>query len=215
MIEVDERQTRFRDTRDSNVEANVVLVPLEGRSIDDDENFSSAFAQAFDDIFFPDVLANWETKAHTFKRHWPRQRPLVKHSFFVEHAIIGQLDLGAHSRHLAAVDQHDRVINLVAVRPDGADDDSRSSDEIHSKPLDCGATRGGKGWLLDEVFGRIAADEKFREYDQVGALVRRFGTRAHELGCVAAQISQHRVHLRQRNSQGRCLCHLTSRSELQ
>ena len=125
--------------------------------------------QAFDDVGAPDVLADRHAEAHAAEVDRPRHGPGREHALFVEHAVVRQVDLEAHRFDLAVIDQHDGVVDVSVLGPDGAGEDRRAGPELARQRLDARPRRGGKRRLEDEIFRRIAGDEQLGEHDEVGA----------------------------------------------
>ncbi len=155
--------------------------------------------QAFDDVGTPDVLADRHAEADTAKvhgaRHWPRR----EHALFVEHPVVGQVDLEAHGLDLAVVDQHGGVVDVPALRPDGADEHAGARAQLGGQRLDARARRGGKRRLEDEILRRIAGDEKLGEHDEIGTEGGSPRTHFAQLGYIAVDVTHRRVRLGERD----------------
>ena len=207
LVEIGQRDTRLGDARGDDVEAHVRLLPVERRAVRHEENFRAAFIEAFAHLLLPDVLADRHADLDTAEIDRPRQRTGVEHALLVEHAIVRQIDLVAHRRDAAAVDQRHRVVDLVLVRPHTANDHRRPGLKLMRQGFNRCARGRSEGRLAHEVLGRIAANVQLGIEDQVGAFRSRACARLLQPLRVAGDIAQHRVELCKRNFQMGCIGH--------
>jgi hypothetical protein len=128
----------------------------------------------------------------------PGERTGCEESLLVEDAVIGQIVLQADGRDRAAVEQHRRVVKAVVDPPQGTDQERRAIVRGRRRQLlDGGLDLVLEERLQDQVLGRIAADDKLREHDQVGALGRRRRARLEDTRDVAVEVADGRVDLGQ------------------
>ena len=126
--------------------------------------------------------------------HGPRR----EHALLVEHAIIREIVLIAHSLDPAAIEQRDRVIDERRVAP-GQPDQNRGSTicGVAGKALGRLARRLLQCWLQHHVLKRVAGKIKLGEDDKVCTGRCHAGAHLAGLLCVARKIAHDGVQLRE------------------
>ena len=157
------------------------------------------------DLLLPDVLADRHADLDAAEVDRARQRPGVEHALLVEHAVVRQIDLVAHRRDAAAVDQRHRVVDLVLVRPDAADDHRRPRLKLMRQGFNRCARGRSEGRLAHQVLGRIAGDVQLGKRTRSAPAGSRARARVLQLLDVAGDVAEHRVELRQRDLE---LCYI-------
>ena len=124
LVDVDQRQAALGDARDRDVEPHVVLVAPVGRAVRHDQDLGAGLGQALDHVLgrpTPDVLADRDADPHAAEIDRAGHRPRREHALLVEHAVVRQIDLEAHGRDRAAVEQAIGVVELAVLDPRRAD----------------------------------------------------------------------------------------------
>ena len=103
------------------------------------------------------------------ERHRAEDWTGVEHPFVVEHAVIGQLVLGAAGGDAAALEQIGGVVQPVAVVPGAADNQRRTAiGGVGGEVGDRRLAGGDEGRLADQILGRVAGNGKLRRHHQPG-----------------------------------------------
>ncbi len=195
LVEVDERQSGLRHPRGRDVEALLRLAAPIGRTIRHQQHLGAGLGEALDDVAGPDVLADRDAETNAAKIHRARQRPRREDALFVEHAVIGQVDLEPN-RDGAPVEQRIGVVDLAPFLPRQSDEHSRTAvSGLAGEPLAGIAAHILKGRLEDQILGRIAGEKELREHHEVGAQTRRLVPRRAGLGFVAGHVADDGVQL--------------------
>ncbi len=198
LIEIDERQAAFDDARDGDVLTNRELVALVRGGVGNEQDFAARLGDAFDRIGAPDVFADRHADAHAAKHDRPRRGTRLEHPLFVEHAVIGQIDLEAHRLDPPAVEQRRGVVQRAVLDP-------RQSDE-HGRPAVGGLARealaGGAAGLLErrlehQILGRISGEIELGRHHQIRAEARGLGARPAQTLEVALDVADDRRDLRE------------------
>ena len=169
------------------------------RAIGRQQDFSARFGEALDDLLAPDVLADRHAEANAPEGDGARRRPRRENALLVEDAVVGQIDLEAHSLDAAVVEQGDRVVAEPRLDPGNAHQNGGAAiggfagEAFQRRPA--GFLKRG---LEHEVFGRIARQEKLAEHHEVGAESRRPRARVADAGGVARDVADDAVELRER-----------------
>ena len=130
----------------------------------------------------------------------PRGGTAREQALFVEHAVIRQVRLEAKGCDAALIEQRAGIIELAVLDPGRADQHRRPAARgLARQFLDGGAAGGLERGLQHQVFRRIAADEQFRQHQEIGAVGLGLVARGARLGGVAGDIADGRVQLGQRN----------------
>ena len=125
-VEVDQRQAGLDHARDRDVEPVLGLAAPIGRAVRHQQNLAAGFAQAFDHLGAPDVLADRDADADALEQDRARHRPRREHALLVEHAVVRQIDLEANRLDDAAREQRIGVVELAVLDPGRADQDARA-----------------------------------------------------------------------------------------
>ncbi len=193
LVEIDQRQAAFDDARDGDVLADRELVALVRRGVGDEQDFAAGLGDAFDRIGPPDVLADRHADAHAAKDDRPRRGAGPEHALFVEHAVIGQIDLEAHRLDPPAVEQRRGVVERAVLDPRQADQHGRPAvGGLARQSLAGGAAGLLEGGLQHQILGRIAGEIQFRRHHQIGAERRRLGARPAQALEVALDVADDR-----------------------
>ncbi len=208
LVEIDQRQAALGDASDRDRQPEIVLVARVGRAVRHHQNFRAGLGEAFDDVFVflglfePDVLADGNADPDALDRHRTRGGTAREQAFFVEHAVIRQIRLEA-KRDAALIEQRAGIIELAVFDPGRADQHrGPTARGLARQFLDGGAAGGLERGLQHQVFRRVAADEQFRQHQQIGAVGLGLVTRGARLGGIAGDIADRRVQLRQRDLEG-------------
>src|SRR6185437_9842467 len=122
LVEIDERQAGFRHAGNDVVHANVFLADLEGRTVRHQQDFASRLGKAFHDIRRPDVFADRHANTHAADVERAGHGADGEDALFVEHAVIGQIDLAGDAFHFARVEIDKGVVELALLHPGRADE---------------------------------------------------------------------------------------------
>ena len=196
LVRIDQRQLGLADAGNGAIEADILLVALKGRAVDDDHDFGARFHQALGDLGEPHVLADHGAEADAAKRDRPRQPGAREHPHLVEDAVVGQLVLVSSRRDLAAVEQERGVVELAVVDPGRADEERGPA--VRGRCREC--FHDGPRLLLEhrlehEVLGRVAGHRELGADHEVGALGRGLGAGTQDQRLVALQIPHGGVEL--------------------
>ena len=210
LVQIDQRQAGFDDARGGDVEAGIQFRTLEGGAIRHQQDFRAGFLQALDDFRRPDILADRHAEADAAEIHRPRQRPRLEYALFVEHAIVRQVVFEAQRLHLAAIQQGNRIVQLLAFRAGHAPGRA----EQHRRPAIGGLlgemlhrlhAGGDEHPLQHQIVRRIAGQEQLAGQQQVSALGGRLRPCPAQHGEIAVDIADGGVQLRERK--GERVCH--------
>ena len=136
-------------------------------------------------------------------RHRPRGGAAREQALFVEHAVVRQVRLEAQRGDAALIEQRAGIIELAVLDPGRADQHRRAAARgLARQFLDGGAAGRLERGLQHQIFRRIAADEQFRQHQQIGAVGLGLVARGARLGGVAGDVADRRVQLRQRDREG-------------
>jgi len=91
LIQIGQRQATFRDPFHHQLQTYIFLGVIIGAAIGDQQYFCTGFLQTFNNIGCPDILTDRHANAHASNIHRPRQRAGLKHTLFIENAIIWQV----------------------------------------------------------------------------------------------------------------------------
>ena len=180
-VQINQRQRAFAHARNRDLQAFVLLAAPIGRTVRHDEKLGAGLGETFDDLLAPDVLADRHADAHAAKDDRPRRPPGGKDALFIEDAVIRQIDLEADGFDPALVEQRIGIVAKAVLGPGQADEGGRAA--IGGRPrnlFESGAAGFLEGRFQDEILGRIAGEEQFREDDEIGAHRRRLGAGAQD-----------------------------------
>ena len=173
-----------------------------GRAVGHQQDFGAGLGEALDDLLAPDVLADRHAKPHAAKRNGPRQGTGREHALFIEHAIVGQIDLEAHGLDAPMVEQGDGVVAAAVLDPWRADEQGRAAvSRLARERLQRRAAGFLKGRLQHEILGRIARQKQFAEQDEIGAERGRLRAGGADRAGVAFDIADDAVDLRERDDE--------------
>ena len=148
----------------------MLLVAPIGRSVGTEEKFGAAHRQMLAYGLVPDVLADRNTDGHALDDDRFGQRSWAEIALLIKDVVIGQLALEPHRRDLPIFRHHYRIVQPVAVLPDGGEDHH-----------DIGAIRISRQLprsvhsVLDElrleqqIIGKVARQEQFGKHEDVRA----------------------------------------------
>ena len=202
LIQINQRQAGLDHAAERDVEPFLGFAAPIGRAVRHQEDFAAGFGQALDHFGAPDILADRYPDASALDHNRTGQRAGRENPFFVEHAVIRQIDLEADCLDPAAGEKGVRIVELAVLKPRRADEHGWAAIAgVARQRFDRGAAGRLKRRLEHQVFRRIAGDEQFGKGDDIGALARRL--RARDAGAleIAGDVADNRIELRQRDGQ--------------
>ena len=190
LVDVSQRQTAFADARQAELQAGVELVEVKGRTVGDQQQFGAGLFQTFDDIGIPDVLADRDADADAANVEGSRHLAAGENARLVEDRIVRQVDLEAMALDLALVEMEDRVVELAALDPGGADQHCRAAIGRLAGKLGGGGHGGAlESRLQHQILGRVAGQKQFGKDDEIGARQRGLAAGGHGLFDIARDVA--------------------------
>ena len=181
----------------------MLLAALERRAVDRDQHLRPALGEGFRDFRKPPILADHQAEAEAAERHRAGGGAGVEDALLVEHAVIGQLVLGAARGDAAIVEQEQRVVQPAAVTPRTADHECRAAvGGLGGEGRDGRFAIGDEGGLADQVLGRIAADRELGGDDEIGAEAGGFRAGGADAGDVGLDLPEMEVDLGECDAKG-------------
>ena len=184
LVDIDERQSRLDHAGNGKLHALVVLVPFEGRAVDHDQQLGGRLLKALGNVLDPHVFADHDTEAHALEVDRARQRPRLEDADFIENAVVGQLVLAAHRRHLAVRQKEGGVEHVTAqgllpapvLAPGRPDQKGRTAvGRFQGQGVERRLDLFEKMRFQHQVLGRIATEHELAGDHKVGA--KRCGLR--------------------------------------
>ena len=184
--------------------ANIDLFPEIRRSIRHQQDLGTGFGERLAHAEIPpDILADRNADADTAEVNRARHLAGDENAFFVELAVIRQVDLVAGRRDLAAVQHGDGIVAALLVLARKTDHDARPAIcRLGGKLLHRHSASLEEGRLQHQILRRIAGDEKLGQEQKIGPLGCCFRPRFAGLGEIAGDVADSRVELRDGNAKG-------------
>ncbi len=127
LVDVDQRQAGFAGALARHLQPLGLRGAAERRTVGHQNDLGPLGLQLGARAAPPDILADRHADLHAAEIEQARLRARREDTLFVEHAIVGQVQLERNAAHLAAVDQGDRVARPTVVAGPGQGDQARAA----------------------------------------------------------------------------------------